>query len=85
MSNLNPDIREKICIMLNTRIQGKDFRTLGSSMELTVEDMEELELKDNPTEALLQAWELGLESTVDKLNGFLLEMGLVVIDMLNKP
>ena len=85
MSNLNPDTREKICIMLNTRIQGKDFRTLGSSMELTVEDMEELELKDNPTEALLQAWELGLESTVDKLNGFLLEMGLVVIDMLNKP
>ena len=75
MRNLNPDTRENICMMLNTRLNGKDFRTLGNLMNLKEDEIEELNLNDNPTEALLQKWEFRNESTVDKLNQLLQKMG----------
>lgn len=74
MRNLNPDTRENICMMLNTRLNGKDFRTLGNLMKLTGVEIEDLNLNDNPTEALLRKWERREESTVHKFKQLLLEM-----------
>ena len=71
--------------MLNTRFHGKDFRTLSVLMKLTEYEIEELELNDNPTEVLLQKWELRKESTVNKLNQLLQKMGrLDVIQKISK-
>ena len=74
MRNLNPDTRENICMMLNTRLNGKDFRTLGNLMNLKEDEIEELNLNDNPTEALLRECERREESTVHKFKQLLLEM-----------
>ena len=87
MRNLNPDTRENICMMLNTRLNGKDFRTLGNLMKLMGDEIKELDLNNNPTEALLQKWELRKGSTVETLNKFLLKMKRhdVIQEILKRP
>ena len=75
--------------MLNTRLNGKDFRTLGNLMKLMGDEMKELDLNNNPTEinVVLQKWELRKGSTVETLNKFLLKMKRhdVIQEILKRP
>ena len=52
---------------LNVKNFTRDYKTLAGKMEFTVKKIKQLELKGNPTDALLTFWRTKSGNTVNKL------------------
>ena len=74
-SELCADDYEDICLYLNVKNPGKDYKTLAGKMGYTVQEVRKFEFKENPADALLSNWETKSGNTVDKLIEILKSMG----------